>query len=89
MQRHAAPRRRPRIHPLFVAATLAVTVATAGVAGAAVWRHQADVRQVEVSQGQRMAASAGDASDDEAAAAHALKQPAVNPITGPDSIPHS
>lgn len=57
----ATPRRLPRIHPMFVAATLAVTVATAGVAGAAVWRHQADTRQAEISQWQLLATSAGDA----------------------------
>lgn len=54
-------RRLPRIHPLFVAATLAVAVASAGVAGAAVWRHQSDTRQAEISQWQLLATSAGDA----------------------------
>ncbi|AZG12386.1 tetratricopeptide repeat protein [Cupriavidus pauculus] len=58
----ALPRRLPRIHPLFVAATLAVAVATAGVAGAAVWRHQSDARQAEIAQWQVLATSAGDAA---------------------------
>nr|WP_315592483.1 tetratricopeptide repeat protein [uncultured Cupriavidus sp.] len=57
---HVAPRRLPRIHPSFLAAVLAVTVATAGVAGAAVWRHQSDTRQAEIAQWQLMATSAGD-----------------------------
>lgn len=60
--RRAPSRRLPRIHPLFVAATLAVAVATAGVAGAAVWRHQSDTRQAEISQWQLLATSAGDAA---------------------------
>ncbi|WP_092136223.1 hypothetical protein [Cupriavidus sp. YR651] len=46
-----SPRRR--IHPLFVAATLAITVATAGVAGAAVWRHQTGTRHAELAQPSR------------------------------------
>ncbi|MEK7318600.1 MAG: tetratricopeptide repeat protein [Pseudomonadota bacterium] len=58
----AAPRRFPRIHPLFVAATLAVTVAAAGVAGAAMWRQQSDVRQSEIARWQLMATSANDAA---------------------------
>ncbi|SDO81379.1 Sel1 repeat-containing protein [Ralstonia sp. 25mfcol4.1] len=57
----AASRRLPRVHPLFAAATLAVTVAAAGVAGAAVWRHQSDTRHAELSQWQLLATSAGDA----------------------------
>lgn len=55
-----ASRRLPRIHPLFVAATLAVAVATAGVAGAAVWRHQSDSRHAQIAQWQLLATSAGD-----------------------------
>jgi len=57
----SVPRRLPRIHPLFVAAALAVAVATAGVAGAAVWRHQSDARQAEIAQWQLLATSASDA----------------------------
>ncbi|MFJ5381445.1 hypothetical protein ACIPID_07225, partial [Cupriavidus sp. CER94] len=57
----AASRRLSRIHPLFVAAALAVTVAAAGVAGAAMWRHQADTRHAELSQWQWLATSADDA----------------------------
>ncbi|WP_019448641.1 tetratricopeptide repeat protein [Cupriavidus sp. BIS7] len=68
----AATRRFPRIHPLFVAATLAVTVATAGVAGAAVWRQQSDARQTEIAQWQLLATSA-----DDAAALSKLKRAAV------------
>jgi len=58
----AALRRFPRIHPLFVAATVAVTVATAGVAGAAVWRQQSDARQAEIANWQLMATYANDAA---------------------------
>lgn len=58
----ANARRLPRIHPLFLAATFAVTVAAAGVAGAAVWRHQSDTRQAELAQWQLLATSAGDAA---------------------------
>jgi TPR repeat protein len=58
----AATRRFPRIHPLFVAATLAVTVATAGVAGAAVWRQQSDARQTEIARWQLLATSADDSA---------------------------
>ncbi|MEN7526938.1 MULTISPECIES: tetratricopeptide repeat protein [unclassified Cupriavidus] len=57
----SAPRRGIRIHPMFVAATLAVAVATTGVAGAAVWRHQSETRQTEIAQWQRLATSVADA----------------------------
>ncbi|WP_262389476.1 tetratricopeptide repeat protein [Cupriavidus campinensis] len=53
--------RRRRAHPLFAAALVAVTVAAAGVAGAAVWRHHAEARQAELAQWQRMASTAADA----------------------------
>jgi hypothetical protein len=54
-------RRLPRMHPLFAAASLAVAIAAAGVAGAALWRHKSDARQIEIAQWQRLAASTGDA----------------------------
>ncbi|KAI3592586.1 TPR repeat, SEL1 subfamily [Cupriavidus sp. U2] len=54
-------RRLLRIHPLFVVATVALTVAAAGVAGAAMWRHQSDTRHAELSQWQWLATSADDA----------------------------
>jgi len=53
--------RRGRAHPLFAAALLAVTVAAAGVAGAAAWRHHAEARQAELAHWQRLASTAADA----------------------------
>jgi TPR repeat protein len=57
-----APARRRRLHPLLPAALLAVTVAAAGVAGAAAWREKSEARRVQLMEWRNLAVAAEDAT---------------------------